>query len=164
MSAVSGRERKRNPLINSASGGRALSAAQLPLFMLHPPRGFGVLTTTGRKSGKSRRRCIRAARVGERVYIVAIKGARTAWVKNVEATPQVRLRLPGGSFDGVGRRLLDEDERREAVVAYCGRVNPFDYLECMLWRSGRPTRAKIEDLHRGWFERGTPLVIRLRPG
>jgi len=152
--------RKRNPLINSAAGGRALSAAQRPLFALHPPRGFGVLTTTGRKSGKTRRRCIRAIRRGERAYIVAIKGSRTAWLKNIEARPEVSLRIPGGTFAGAGRRLREE-ERDEASGAYCETVNAFDYLECMLWRSGLPTRAKIEALHRSWFEQGTPLVVEL---
>jgi len=29
------------------------------------------------------------------------------------------------------------------------------------WRSGRPTRTKIEELHRTWFERGTPLIVDL---
>jgi len=27
--------------------------------------------------------------------------------------------------------------------------------------SGRPTRPKIEQLHRTWFERGTPLIVDL---
>jgi hypothetical protein len=40
-------------------------------------------------------------------------------------------------------------------------VNPFDYAECALWRRGRPTRAKIQDLHRGWFREGIPLVVEL---
>jgi hypothetical protein len=29
-------------------------------------------------------------------------------------------------------------------------------------RKGRPTRAKIVELHRAWFEGGVPLVIELR--
>lgn len=70
------RERQHNPFINSAAGGRALSALQLPFFALRPPKGFGVLTTTGRKTGKTRRKCIRAIRRGDEAYIVAIKGAR----------------------------------------------------------------------------------------
>ena len=45
-------ERKRNPFIQSPTGGRALSALMLPRFMLRPPAGFGVLTMTGRKTGK----------------------------------------------------------------------------------------------------------------
>jgi hypothetical protein len=40
-------------------GGKALSTLQLPFFLLHPPAGFGVLTTTGRRTGKPRRKCVR---------------------------------------------------------------------------------------------------------
>jgi hypothetical protein len=48
------------------------------------------------------------------------------------------------------------------MEAYCGTVNPVDYLECSMHRRGRPTRTKIEQLHRTWFEEGIPLVIELR--
>jgi hypothetical protein len=28
-----------------------------------------------------------------------------------------------------------------------------------VWKRGRPTRAKVTQLHSAWFERGTPLVV-----
>ena len=40
------------------------------------------------------------------------------------------------------------------MEAYCETVNPIDYVECVIWRSGRPTRAKIKELHRNWFHDG----------
>src|SRR6266540_5747021 len=49
----------RNPLTTTPMGGRILSALQLPLFLAFPPRGFGVLTTVGHKTGKKRRKCVR---------------------------------------------------------------------------------------------------------
>lgn len=153
--------RTRNPLINSAKGGRLLSAAQLPFFLLRPPRGFGVLTTTGRKTGKRRRRCVRAIRRGDRVYLLAIKGPRTAWLRNAEASPHVELRIRDGRFRGVARRAIDADAVTEVTDVYCSAVNPFDYLECMLWVRGRPTRRKVERLHRSWCEEGAPLIIDL---
>jgi hypothetical protein len=55
-------ERRFNPFVRSLSEGRVLSALQLPFFMLLPPGGFGDLTTTGRRTGKTRRKCIRAIR------------------------------------------------------------------------------------------------------
>ncbi len=157
-------ERKRNPFTRSARGGRALSAMQLPWFTLLPPRGFGVLTTVGRRTGKTRRRCVRAIRRADRVYIVAIGGARSAWVKNLKANPRVRLRIRGGTFDGVARELSDPDERREAMEAYCGEINRLDYAECRLHRGGRPTRTRIEELHTKWFTTGLPLVVELEGG
>jgi hypothetical protein len=36
-----------------------------------------------------------------------------------------------------------------------------DYGECSLHLRGLPTRAKIKDLHRYWFDTGIPLVIDL---
>jgi deazaflavin-dependent oxidoreductase (nitroreductase family) len=163
------RERTRNPFIGgkmtvlgvSFHGGRILSASQLDWFTVLPPKGFGVLTTTGRKSGKKRRKCIRAIRRGEQVYIVSIGGARAAWLKNLQADPRVSLRIRGGRFKGSARELGEGPEVELAKTAYCETVNPFDYAECALWRRGRPSRAKIVDLHRGWFKEGTPLVVEL---
>jgi deazaflavin-dependent oxidoreductase (nitroreductase family) len=153
-------ERKRNPLINSAAGGRILSAAQLPLFTLRPPPGYGILTTTGRKTGKRRRRCVRAIRRGDRAYLVAIRG-RTGWLRNIEAHPEVQLRLRGGTLNGVAREVRDS-ERREAMEAYCDTPpSPFEYLEYSVWRSERPTATRIRELHRTWFETGKPLVVEL---
>jgi deazaflavin-dependent oxidoreductase (nitroreductase family) len=153
--------RKHNPLVNSPLGGRTLSAMQLPFFAIRPPSGYGVLTTTGRKSGKARRRCIRAIRDGEVAYVVAIKGEITGWLKNARANPNVRLRVPGGTFDGVARELRDKGEIERGREAYIKNVDPFSYPEYTMWRRGRPTRSRIQQLHREWFDRGIPLVIEL---
>jgi deazaflavin-dependent oxidoreductase (nitroreductase family) len=158
-----GRETK-NPFTSSATGGRVLSALQLPLFAVRPPRGYGILTTTGRKTGKTRRRCIRAVRRGDRAYIVAIKGARTAWLRNAQANPRIRLRVRGATLDGIARDPRGESESREAMEAYCHEVGWFAHLEYAMWRSDRPTSAKIRELHRSWFQRGHPLVVELESG
>jgi deazaflavin-dependent oxidoreductase (nitroreductase family) len=155
-------ERRRNPLVQTPLGGRILSASQLPLFKLRPPEGFGVLTTTGRRTGRKRSRCVRAIRRGDRVFLVAIGGERSAWLKNARANPDVRLRLRDGTHSGRARELRDSAERDEAMEAFCGTVNRFDHLECRAHRRGRPTRAKIVELHRTWFEGGAPLVVDLR--
>jgi deazaflavin-dependent oxidoreductase (nitroreductase family) len=151
---------RRHPFVRSLRGARVLSALQLPWFMVLPPSGFGVITTTGRSSGKRRRRCIRAIRSGNKAYVVSIGGAHSGWLKNVRANPEVRLRIRGGTFPGVACEV-DTAERQQAMDAYCGTVNSFDYAECRLHRRGRPTRAKIEELHRAWFDGGIPLVIEL---
>jgi deazaflavin-dependent oxidoreductase (nitroreductase family) len=154
--------RERNPFINSPTGGRVLSALQLPLFLLRAPPGYGVLTTTGRRSGKRRSRCVRAIRRGDRAYVVAIKGkgGLTGWARNALANDEVRLRTREGDFRGRARRL-EPRERQDARDAYCEDLGRFEYLEYRNWRRGRPTEAKIRELHRLWFEQGTPLVIEL---
>lgn len=155
-------ERRRNPLIKTPKGGRLLSASQLPWFSVLPPAGFGVLTTIGRKTRRTRRRCVRAIRRGDTAYLVAIGGEHSRWLKNVRAHPEVRLRVRGGRFSGVARELRGPAEVEEARVAFCDTVNPFDYVECRVHRPGRPTREKIIALHSKWFEGGTPLVVELR--
>jgi deazaflavin-dependent oxidoreductase (nitroreductase family) len=156
-------ERKRNPFVRSSTGGRVLSALQLPWFAILPPAGYGVLTMTGRKTGKRRRKCVRAIRSGSKVYITSIRPT-TAWLKNVQANPGIRLRIRGGTFTGLARELRDPVETQEAMAAYCETVNPVDYLACSLHRTGRPTRSKIKQLHRKWFDLGTPLVVELQHG
>jgi deazaflavin-dependent oxidoreductase (nitroreductase family) len=160
-------ERKRNPFVRSKGGGRILSALMLPAFMALPPRGWGVLETTGRKTGKTRRKCVRAVRSGNQVYIVSIRPSAArptmtaAWVLNMRANPQVRLRIRGGTFAGVARELTEAEEMRRAKDVYCETVNLFDYDSCAIHRRGWPTRAKVKALHRSWFDKGIPLAVEL---
>src|SRR5579859_7698690 len=64
---------KHRRLLRSDRDGRLLSALMLPLFWPRVPAGFAVLTTTGRRSGKLRRKCIRAVRRGNQVFLVQIR-------------------------------------------------------------------------------------------
>ncbi|MGA9874623.1 MAG: nitroreductase/quinone reductase family protein [Solirubrobacteraceae bacterium] len=158
-------QRKNNPFMRSPTGGRVLSAIMLPHFTIRPPMGFGVLTTTGRRTAKKRRRCVRVARRGNRAYLVMIRPQITykasAWILNIRAEPNVSLRMRGGTFAGLARELDNDRELQQARELYCGEVNPFDYVECTFHRGWRPTRSKIEELHRNWFDTGIPLVIEL---
>ena len=162
--------RKGNPFTRSAAGGRILSALTLPRFTIYPPIGYGVLTTTGRKTGKARRKCVHVIRRGNRAYIVMIRPTLAtrasswvaAWMWNIRADPNVRLRIRGGTFAGRARELTDDEGLQAARAIYCGTVNPFDYFEYAFHRVERPTRAKIEALHHGWFDTGIPLVVELQ--
>ena len=152
----------RNPLTTTHTGGRVLSGSQLPWFTLIPPRGYGVLTTTGRKTGKKRRKCVRVIRQGDKAYLVSLRGPYGAWFRNLRAQPRVRLRIRGGTFDGTAREITDPGEYEEARTAFCGAVNPLDRAEHLLHRRGRPSRDRIKALHERWFAIGTPVVIELR--
>ncbi len=160
-------ERRHNPFVRSKAGGRILSALMLPAFMALPPRGWGVLETTGRRTGKTRRKCVRAVRSGNQVYIVSIRPSSVgrvetaAWVLNIRANPQVRLRIRGGTFVGVAHELAEAEETRRAEAAYCETVNLFDYDSCAIHRKGIPTRAKVKALHRSWFDKGIRLAVEL---
>jgi deazaflavin-dependent oxidoreductase (nitroreductase family) len=152
---------RRNPLTTTLQGGRFLSAFMLPLFGLLPPAGYGVITTTGRRTGRRRRKCVRAMRQGDKVFLVAIPGPEAGWLMNIEADPRVRLRIRGGNFAGVARVLVDDEERRQAREEFCGKVVISDYGAFLLHRPGRPTADRIKDLLETWFRYGTPLVVDL---
>jgi deazaflavin-dependent oxidoreductase (nitroreductase family) len=161
---------KHKRLIRSARDGRLLSALMLPSFLVRPPSGFGVITTTGRRTGKARRKCIRVTRRENKAYIVQLRppelamtrpSAVSAWVWNIRSNPNVTLRIRGGTFAGVARELTDPAELEQAREALCETVNLFDYGECGVHLRGLPTRAKIKELHRYWFDTGIPLVVDL---
>ena len=159
---------KHRRLIRSARDGRLLSALMLPGVLAWPGSGYGVITTTGRKTGKPRRKCIRVIRRGNKAYIVQLRppelamtrpSAVSAWVWNIRSNPNVKLRIRGGTFAGVARELKEPAELAEAREALCETVNLFDYGECALHLRGLPTRSKIKELHRYWFDTGIPLVV-----
>jgi deazaflavin-dependent oxidoreductase (nitroreductase family) len=163
-------EPKHRRLLRSARDGRILSALMLPLITLRPPAGYAVLTTTGRRTGKRRRKCIRAIRRGDRVFIVGLRPPALAlerpdivpgWVWNLRANPDVRVRLGFRSHAGVAREIDDPDELDEAKRAICETVHLTDYDECALHLRGFPTREKVMALHRYWFDTGIPLVVGL---
>ena len=163
---------KHRRLLRSGRDGRILSALMLPLLRWSPPLGSGVLTTTGRKTGKLRSKCVRVVRHGDCVYLVALRPphlavanptAVQAWVWNIRTNPSVQLRMHGGTFNGVAREITDAAERERARSLICDTVYPFDYGECTLHLRGRPSRAKIKQLHQYWFDTGIPVAIDLAP-
>jgi len=165
-------EPKHRRLLRSSRDGRVLSALMLPLIAIRPPAGYAILTTTGRKSGKMRRKCIRAIRRGDKAFIVQLRPPALAierpeavagWVWNLRANPDVRLRLGLRTYAGVAREIEDPGELEQAREAICETVHLTDYDECALHMRGFPTREKIRALHRYWFDTGIPLVVELSP-
>jgi deazaflavin-dependent oxidoreductase (nitroreductase family) len=81
-----------------------------------PPPGDALLETTGRRSGLPRRTPVCDGLDGERFWLVAQRGRRADWVKNIQANPRVRVKVRTGS--GVGWRagtayILNDDDPRE---------------------------------------------------
>jgi deazaflavin-dependent oxidoreductase (nitroreductase family) len=162
---------KHRRLLRTGRGGRILSALMLPQLWLATPAGYGVLTTTGRKTGRPRHKCVQMIQRGDRAYLVALRlphvavanpTAVQAWVHNIRANPNVRLRIRVGDFDGVAREITGADERERARELICDTVFPNDYGECALHLRGRPTRTKVQELHRYWFDTGIPIAIDLK--
>ena len=161
---------KHGRLLKSARDGAVLSAVMLPFYALATPSGHGVLTTVGRRSGRQRRKCIRVVRRGNKAYVVMLRppaaaienpDAVAAWVLNIRDNPRIRLKLGRHIYRGTAREITDPTELEAAREATCETVHFIDYGECDLHLRGRPTRAKIKELHRYWFETGVPIVIDL---
>jgi deazaflavin-dependent oxidoreductase (nitroreductase family) len=77
--------------------------------------GYALLETIGRKSGKRRRTPVGDGRVGGQFWIVAEHGRKAGYVRNIEASPRVRLRLRDGFrsrwHTGTAHLLPDDDPR-----------------------------------------------------
>jgi deazaflavin-dependent oxidoreductase (nitroreductase family) len=81
-----------------------------------PPPGDALLETTGRRTGRPRRTPVCDGLEGETFWLVAQRGRRADWVKNIQANPRVRVKVRSGS--GVGWRagtahILDDDDPRQ---------------------------------------------------
>jgi deazaflavin-dependent oxidoreductase (nitroreductase family) len=101
--------------------------------------GWAVLETTGRKSGLTRTTPVGDGLVGSTFWIVSEHGARSAYVRNIEADPRVRVRVRGRWRSGTAHLLPDDDPRER---------------QRMLSRR-RPTARLNALLVRGW---GTDLL------
>jgi deazaflavin-dependent oxidoreductase (nitroreductase family) len=88
-----------NPLV------RAAARAGLPT------PGVVILETTGRRSGEPRRVPVSRLLEHDTLWIVAEHGRRSAYVRNVEADPRVRVRAGLRWRTGTARVLADDDWR-----------------------------------------------------
>jgi deazaflavin-dependent oxidoreductase (nitroreductase family) len=162
---------KHRRLLRTGRDGRILSALMLPQFWFATPAGYGVLTTTGGRTGKPRHKCVRVIQHGDHAYLVALRlphiavanpDATQAWVRNVRANPDVKLRIRCADFNGVAREITETAELVLARKLLCDTVFRNDYGECALHLRGLPTRTKVKELHRYWFDTGIPIAIDLK--
>lgn len=93
----------------------------LQRYVLNPPvklaaflgvlPGYAVIETVGRKTGRRRRTVVGVHREGDSLWIVAEQGRHAGYVRNLEAQPQVRVRLRGRWRKGTARVVADDDPR-----------------------------------------------------
>ena len=88
-----------NPLL------RAAARAGLPL------PGYVLLETTGRRSGKPRQVPVGKALEGGTLWVVAEHGLRSAYVRNIQADPRVRVRVGRRWRTGTAHVLADDNWR-----------------------------------------------------
>jgi deazaflavin-dependent oxidoreductase (nitroreductase family) len=98
------------------------------------PPGYAMLETTGRKSGEPRQTPVGDGLIGETFWIVAEHGYKAAYVRNLQANPDVRLRIRSGWLKATWRtgtaEVLPDDDPRErqrqlAALSFRARSNAF---------------------------------------
>jgi deazaflavin-dependent oxidoreductase (nitroreductase family) len=81
-----------------------------------PPPGDALLETTGRRTGRPVRTPVCDGLDGDVFWLIAQRGRRDDWVKNIQADPRVRVKARTGSgvvWRAGTARILDEDDPRE---------------------------------------------------
>lgn len=68
-----------------------------------------LLETTGRKSGQPRSTPVGGLLDGDRFWLVSEFGDRSQYVRNIQADPQVRVRVRGRWYPGTAHLLPDDD-------------------------------------------------------
>src|SRR5262245_26388388 len=75
---------------------------------------FLYLTTTGRRTGLPREIEIWFTERGDNYYVIAEHRERAHWVQNIQAQPQVHVRLGDRRFEATARVV---DDAREPALA-----------------------------------------------
>ncbi len=106
------------------------------------------LETVGRVTGRRREIEIWFAAAGERIYLLSGGRDRAHWVRNLQMTPRVRVRIGSATLDGTARVIEGEPDaalaRRMLAAKYQG------------WREGQPLSS--------WARESLPVAIDLDPG
>lgn len=93
-----------------------------------------LLTTTGRRSGLKRVTPLQYEKIGEDFYLGAARGRKADWVRNIQANPQVEIRVGAKRF--IGQAEVVTDPSRFA-----------DFLEVRLERHPRMIGFIMEKAH-----------------
>jgi deazaflavin-dependent oxidoreductase (nitroreductase family) len=75
----------------------------------HGPKTIALLETTGRRSGQARRTPVGNGQIGDTFWIVAEHGHQAAYVRNIEADPQVRVKIGHRWHRGTAHLMEDDD-------------------------------------------------------
>ena len=105
-----------------------------------------MLTTTGRKSGKSRVTPLQYEEIDGDIYIGSARGTNADWWRNIVANPKVRIQVKSRKFEG--RAELVTDLKRVAdFLEYRIKQHPTMIKAIMRWE-GLPknhTRLDLEN-------------------
>lgn len=66
-----------------------------------------LLTTTGRKTGLKRVTPLQYEEINGKYYLGSARGLNADWVRNIQANPQVEIRVKSSSFQGQAEVVTD---------------------------------------------------------
>jgi deazaflavin-dependent oxidoreductase (nitroreductase family) len=104
---------------------RRYQRANMPLYRpaAGVTPGWAVIETTGRKSGEPRQTPVGGRLRGNTFWLVVGDRSGSQYVKNIEANPNVRVRIHGRWRLGTARLLPDDNCRRRLLS-----MNPVNSL------------------------------------
>ncbi|MFJ4715899.1 nitroreductase/quinone reductase family protein [Streptomyces sp. NPDC088785] len=73
--------------------------------------GQMLIETTGRVSGRPRRTPVGGRRIGDTFWFVSEFGHKSQYVRNIVASPHVRVRIRGRWYHGTARPVPEDDAR-----------------------------------------------------
>jgi deazaflavin-dependent oxidoreductase (nitroreductase family) len=128
-------------------------------FRLVAPKGYAVLTTMGRRTGRLRRSNVRAVFVDGYAVVVSIVGASNDWRHNLRANPEVTLRIGRRNWNGRARAVRNDVELQRARATYCEPLHWFDFVSSLVNQRGIPWPRRVRELHARWVDEGDLFVI-----
>ena len=106
---------------------RRRKVVRVQKYLLNPPTklavflglvpGHAIIETVGRKTGKRRRTVVGVHQDGQMLWVVSEQGRHAGYVRNIESTPEVRVRLRGRWRDATAR-LLDDDDPLQRLETF----------------------------------------------
>jgi deazaflavin-dependent oxidoreductase (nitroreductase family) len=85
-----------------------------------PPPGDALLETTGGRTGRLRHTPVCDGLDGETFWLIAQRGRRADWIRNIQANPRVRVKVaawPRTRWRAGIAHILDDDDPRERQQA-----------------------------------------------
>jgi deazaflavin-dependent oxidoreductase (nitroreductase family) len=106
--------------------GRVFNPVVKAVLRRVPVPGWALLETTGRKTGLPRATPVGDGLDGSTFWIVSEHGRKSAYVRNIEADPRVRVRVRGRWRTGTAYLMPDDDPRerqRRLSRRFLARLN-----------------------------------------
>ncbi|HEX4214951.1 MAG TPA: nitroreductase/quinone reductase family protein [Candidatus Dormibacteraeota bacterium] len=98
------------------TGPKRMAVTWLQIHLVNPLTrrlpGQAVIETVGRRSGIHRHTPVGGRLEGTTFWVVTEHGRTAGYVRNIEASPRVRVQIAGRWHEGTARLLPEDDARR----------------------------------------------------